>query len=199
VCRKAPGVRIPPHPPPYYNGQLGSRFKVKLKVFSGVYVAEASTFARLVSTNVPMVTSSKRKETILAVLAAGPRVPFTPVQIQKLLFLVDRRIPKLIGGPFFNFVPYHYGPFDKHIYALLEELKGEGYVKIEHDSNFRRNTYSLSDAGITKGKDHLSTFPPVAVDFVQKTIAFVLKSSFAQLVSAIYRAYPEMKANSVFA
>jgi uncharacterized protein len=135
----------------------------------------------------------------LAVLAAGPHVWFAPVQIQKLLFLVDRRIPTLIDGPFFKFVPYHYGPFDKRIYVLLEELEAEGYVKIQNDPNFRRNSYALTEAGREKGKDHLNTFPPDAVDFVKNTITFVLKTSFAQLVSAIYRAYPDMKVNSVFA
>lgn len=146
-----------------------------------------------------MITTSKRKEIILAVLAAGPRLYFTPVQIQKLLFLIDRRIPNLIGGPFFKFVPYHYGPFDKHIYALLEELQLDGYITIYHDSNFRRNAYWLNEEGVKLGEDYLSAFPSTAVDFIKKTIDFVLKSSFAQLVSAIYRAYPDMKVNSVFA
>ena len=143
--------------------------------------------------------AKEQKDFILAALAAGPRLFFTPVQVQKLLFLADRRIPHLVGGPFFKFVPYHYGPFDKRIYPLLEELQEEGYVSIYNDRNFRRNAYWLTETGVKVGKDRLSVLPPPAVDFLKKTADFVLKATFAQLISAIYRAYPEMRVNSVFA
>lgn len=145
------------------------------------------------------MASSKPKDMILAALAAGPEVWFTPVQVQKLLFLIDRRIPKLVGGPIFNFVPYHYGPFDKRIYPVLKQLEEEGLVKIQSDSNFRRDAYALTENGVKKGWNELNALPSDAADFIKRANAFVLKATFAQLISAIYRAYPDMKVNSVFA
>ena len=65
----------------------------------------------------------EKREIILAALAPADGVIHTPVQVQKLLFLIDKKIPHLVGGPYFNFVPYAYGPFDTEIYRLLEELE----------------------------------------------------------------------------
>ncbi len=45
-----------------------------------------------------------------AFAAAGPGAAFDPIRVQKLLFLIDREVTERIGGPFFHFRPYHYGP-----------------------------------------------------------------------------------------
>ena len=45
-----------------------------------------------------------RRETILAAMAAaGANTRFSPVQMQKLLFLLDREVPHFIAGPHFAF------------------------------------------------------------------------------------------------
>jgi hypothetical protein len=36
------------------------------------------------------------------------------------------------------------------------------------------------------------------VSYIEKLAGFVSKASFVHLVSSIYRAYPEMRVNSVF-
>ena len=66
-----------------------------------------------------------QKNIILASMAASDGATHTPVQIQKLLFLIDKKLSDELGGPFFNFIAYDYGPFDKEIYKLLEELASE--------------------------------------------------------------------------
>ena len=53
-----------------------------------------------------------------AFAAAGPGAAFDPIRVQKLLFLIDREASDQIGGPFFDFQPYHYGPFDRAIYSV---------------------------------------------------------------------------------
>ena len=48
---------------------------------------------------------------VLAALAAGgENATFSPVQVQKLLFVLDREASPHIDGPHFNFIPYDYGP-----------------------------------------------------------------------------------------
>ncbi len=54
-----------------------------------------------------------RKEWNLLVLAAAGGEPFQPVQLQKALFLLSRKIPPSFLGPdFYHFEPYNFGPFD---------------------------------------------------------------------------------------
>jgi hypothetical protein len=71
-----------------------------------------------------------RQEFMLAVLAAGNGEAHTPVQAQKLFFLLDRTVPAGIGGPWFNFQPHDYGPFDKAVYEDLRALAAKGLVAI---------------------------------------------------------------------
>ena len=63
-----------------------------------------------------------REEFILAAMAPGANYCYSPVQVQKLLFLLDRQIPREVNGPHFHFEPYHYGPFDSSVYSQLEQL-----------------------------------------------------------------------------
>ena len=68
----------------------------------------------------------ERSELVLAALAAGGKnASYSPVQVQKLLFLVDREGEKLVGGKHFNFVPYDYGPFDREVYDELARILHE--------------------------------------------------------------------------
>jgi hypothetical protein len=48
-------------------------------------------------------------------------------KVQKLLFLIDREIPRLVGGPHFNFQSYDFGPFDRDVYDTLEALAAQGW------------------------------------------------------------------------
>ncbi len=120
----------------------------------------------------------------------------SPVQVQKVLFLIDKEIPKLTGGPFFDFQPYDYGPFDKAVYDTLEELTRGGLVDAAPGLRWRR--YRLTDTGQQEGSKILGTLDRRASDYIKKVSKFVRALSFEDLVSAIYKAYPDMKVNSVF-
>jgi hypothetical protein len=137
-----------------------------------------------------------KREIILAGLAPAKGAPHTPVQVQKLFFLIDRNISDLIGGPFFDFQPYNYGPFDKEVYLTLELLEFEGLVKITSERTWR--TYMLTQEGQKIGDEILSKLPKKAQNFIINASKFVREHTFTQLVSAIYKAYPEMRQNSVF-
>ncbi|MBI3169599.1 MAG: hypothetical protein HYZ22_14035 [Chloroflexi bacterium] len=136
-----------------------------------------------------------RHQIVLAGLAPANETWYSPVQVQKLFFLLDQNISKSIGGPFFDFQPYNYGPFDKMVYETLEELAMQGLVQID---NGDRRQYQLTRQGLEEGKKILNGFPDKEKRYVVEVSEFVRKLTFAQLVSAIYKAYPEMKANSVF-
>jgi uncharacterized phage-associated protein len=137
-----------------------------------------------------------KKLMILAALASSDGVLHTPVQVQKLLFLIDREIPSLVGGPLFDFQPYNYGPFDKAVYSELSTLAEEGEVAIVPQNNWL--SYRLTEKGLETGKRILCSLPEQARDYIDRSSQFVRSLPFAELVSAIYAAYPEMRQNSVF-
>jgi hypothetical protein len=138
----------------------------------------------------------ERSKFVLAVLSSCPEAIYNPVQVQKLFFLIDRKISELVGGPYFNFTPYHYGPFDKQVYSDLEALSTEGLLAIEESSSYR--TYTTTKRGQTNGVDLLKDFPDKARGYIKELSDYVRGVSFNELVSSIYQAYPEMRANSVF-
>lgn len=138
-----------------------------------------------------------KQSVILAAFSTLKDKDFSPVQIQKLLFLIDKNIGDQIGGPFFQFLPYDYGPFDSDIYSVLNQLTEIGLLdSIETNRGWKR--YRLTPNGIVTGQKALSTLDKKFQEYVSTLSKFVSDLTFSQLVSAIYKAYPEMKVNSVF-
>lgn len=138
-----------------------------------------------------------KKDLVLAGLSASNDVDsYSPVQVQKLFFLIDKNAAQYIEGPHFNFQPYNYGPFDKGVYEVLEELERENLVEIFRDGNWRE--YKLTQNGKEIGRKILEQMDSKANKYFLDVSEFVRKHSFSEIVSAIYKAYPEMKENSVF-
>jgi uncharacterized protein YwgA len=143
-------------------------------------------------------TEFSREEILLAALSPAGGVPHTPVQVQKLLFLIDRNLAALIGGPKFNFEPYHYGPFDLEVYSTLQELAKQGLVEITRSGEGNWREYRLTPEGQSHGEGALAALDERARHYIQRVSDFVRRLSFTELVSAIYKAYPEMRERSVF-
>lgn len=139
-----------------------------------------------------------RKQLILAALAASNGAVHTPVQVQKLFFLLDKKFPPHAGGPWFNFAACDYGPFDRAVYDELENLEREGLVEITRTSDLRRKTYRLTPEGQCQGEEILKGLDTKLGEYLRRLSQWVRSLSFAELVSSIYREYPEMKVNSVF-
>ena len=139
-----------------------------------------------------------RTDITLAALASSDGEVFTPVQIQKLLFLLDKKIPGEIGGPHFNFRAYDYGPFDATVYHEIEALEAQGLAEVVKDESIRWSKYSATPRGVQRGRKILASFDHAVSDYIRALSTFVRGVSFETLVSTIYKEYPEMKKNSVF-
>jgi hypothetical protein len=137
-----------------------------------------------------------KRSVILMGMAPAAMDLHGPVQVQKLFFLIDRNMAEIIGGPVFNFQPYNYGPFDKAVYETLEALVQDGLVEIVPERSWK--SYRLTSAGQSEGEKLLAGIPDPYKAYVVNLSHFVRSLSFSQLVSAIYKQYPEMRANSVF-
>ena len=137
-----------------------------------------------------------RKELVLAALSAANGSAHSPVQVQKLLFLVQDNLGKWVGENHFTFGPYNYGWFDRAVYDELDDLAVSGDVEIRPESNWRN--YRLTTQGQEKGDAAREELPEAAQRYMAAASEFVRSLTFAQLVSAMYEAYPESRANSVF-
>ena len=144
----------------------------------------------------------KKKDFVLAVMGLFPDQTFTPVQVQKLFFLVDEKLPAYSdcpkGVPYFQFEPYDYGPFDRSVYDVLDSLRQEGFVDLIGNHWNPRRAYEVTNDGIKKGKLLVKQIPEAPRAYIKALGNWVFSVTFAQLISTIYQAFPEMKVNSVF-
>ena len=138
-----------------------------------------------------------KSERLLVSLSPARLEWYTPVQVQKLMFLNEKIPGNRFPGDGFSFQPYDYGPFDPKIYAELGALEGFGFIEIR-PSGKGWSKYRLTEAGVDRAEELSNTLETEIVEYLSKTSEFVRKLSFTDLVSSIYKAFPEMKINSVF-
>ena len=139
------------------------------------------------------MTPSRSDIVLPAMVPAPCDIWFDPVRAQKLLFLIDKEIPTLVGGPHFNFQPYNYGPFDINVYLELEALT-EGSC-VHTDRRLRHLRYRLTGKGLARGTTVMANIPDRASRFIERACEWMLVTSISDLLSAIYRRYPETAVN----
>jgi uncharacterized protein len=140
-----------------------------------------------------------RRDATLLMLSLADGAQYSPVQIQKAMFILSRESPEIFdAGSQFDFQPYDYGPFDKDVYAEIDALSRDGLALVGATLDLRRKTYAASDQGRRAAEGLRGRLSQDQLAFAQKVSSFVRRLSFADLVSAIYKAYPEMQENSVF-
>ncbi len=139
----------------------------------------------------------KQGEIVLAALAGGGwNNGFSPIQIQKTLFLIDEEAAEYIGGRCFNFAPYHYGPFDQAVYSTLDDLESQGLV--EQINTGRHRKFVLTKDGFNAGSKILKSMDPKPKNYIRRVAEWARSLSFQELVAAIYHKYPNMREKSVF-
>jgi uncharacterized protein len=120
----------------------------------------------------------------------------SPVQLQKVLFLLGKELPFEVGQNFYNFRPYNYGPFNKAVYQDAEALSYAGYVSIANLG--RLDEYSATPEGLNYAEQIKQSAPPRGVEYLSKVVEWAQSLTFSALVRAIYQKYPEYRTNSVF-
>lgn len=139
------------------------------------------------------------KDWALLVIDAAEHRGLSPVQLQKALFLLQRKFPAdNLGESFYNFIPYNYGPFDVQIYYDAEKLEKEGLISITPSAEHRWKTYRVALGGLRLASELRTEAPARVLAYLDYVVSWVLGLSFRELVSAIYAEYPEFRMNSVF-
>jgi hypothetical protein len=135
---------------------------------------------------------------MLAALAAPENKAFYPVHLQKAMFLIDHALPSLFAVRY-KFRPYDYGPFDRTVYSDAAALQQADLITIGREPSNWYRTYRVTDKGLERGQYLLLTgMDHASADTIRKITNVITPLSFEQLVAGIYRAFPNMKVNSVF-
>jgi hypothetical protein len=139
-----------------------------------------------------------RSDWNLLVLSAAGGAHLSPAQLQKCLFLLGKALPQVVGtDSFYNFRPYNYGAFDEAVYFDAGRLQQRGLARIDK-TNFGWNVYAASPQGLAVAQTLRQQIPAEVTDYVTRLVAWARSLSFADLVRAVYEAYPETRANSIF-
>jgi hypothetical protein len=131
-----------------------------------------------------------RQEYVLAVLAAGDGDEVTTTQVQKLFFLLDRKVPEQVGGPWFDFQPEAYGPFDLALAKELKALRDRQFVAMREERTGQR-FYRVTAAGRVEGHAQLAKLPTATADYIRQLSAWVSVLPFDTLVASILQEFPE--------
>lgn len=136
-----------------------------------------------------------RDELVLAAMTAGGlQASFNPIQIQKLLFLIDQELAEHVGGPHFTFEPHNFGPFDSQVYDVLAGLAAEHKIEINTEGQYW--LYWLTARGDVEGTNALSTLDDWVAESLYQCAHWVQIQSWHSLLTKIYSRYPQMRPNS---
>jgi len=137
----------------------------------------------------------KRADLLLKIIAAAHGEFVTPVQMQKVAFLVRMQFMEQLPEDYYSFQKYAYGPFCVDIYHDAEALQRIGLISISINQRGRWKQYAATVAGIEESLDKI---PVDIAQFIEETVDWARRLSFQELVRAIYQRYPTYRENSVF-
>ena len=140
----------------------------------------------------------KRKDWLLLVIAAAEGQELTPAQLQKSVFLLGEERQAAVDEDFYEFEPYHYGPFCLDVYLDAESLEKQDLVAIHINRTGRWQEYRATVEGIKRAKALEKSAEEDVVQFIKDKVVWARGLSFQELIKNIYRQYPRFRANSVF-
>ena len=139
----------------------------------------------------------ERKDwTLLAIASAGGE-PIQPVQLQKALFLLGRERAVHVPG-FYEFEKHNWGPFSKAIFEDAEKLEAEGLVVIVRLPWRSMKEYLPTEAGKRMAESFMKEVPGDSGSYLMRAVQWVRSLSFSELLTQIYKRYPEFRTNSLF-
>src|SRR5262245_8636135 len=119
----------------------------------------------------------------LVAIAAGKEKGLSPVQLQKILFLlgIEKRAEL---GDFYRFSAYNYGPFCKQIYEDAEILAEQGLVAITPATGRQFSVFIATAEGAERVDALRADAPPRAVKYLDSVVQWARSLTFGQLVRA---------------
>jgi hypothetical protein len=122
-----------------------------------------------------------REDWTLLVMAAARR-SLLPIQLQKTLFLLGQKFPRLTAGAFYSFRATSSGPISEEVSRDANLLAMLGLVSIDAIEPGGRG-YGLTPKGLERARDLESRADPEAIQFLRRTVAWVRTRSVEQLLN----------------
>lgn len=139
-----------------------------------------------------------RKDWLLLVIAAADGQELTPAQLQKTAFLLAEKQRDAVSDDFYEFEPYHFGPFCLDVYRDAETLENQGLIAIHINRTGRWQEYRATVDGLNRAVVLKESTNENAVQFIQNLVVWARSLSFQELIKHIYQKYPDFRRNSVF-
>jgi hypothetical protein len=121
-----------------------------------------------------------REDWTLLVVGASDGV--LPVQLQKSLFLLGQRFPKLSATGFYEFRPVGGGDFSEQIYTDVEALRKKGLVSVRFSDGTGGREYRLTPAGAKRAKKLEEQLRPELSQSLRKLVSWVTTRTLDQLL-----------------
>lgn len=131
----------------------------------------------------------KQKEFILTILSLLKNYTFSTFQIQKLFFLLEKRLETGL----FEFKPCIYGAYSFELQNYIDSMIDDDKIMIKNTNGIKH--YKINETDILEIE---SFFDEPKRQFVAKLADFVKSLTFKELSMSIYKEFPEMAVNSVF-
>ncbi len=124
-----------------------------------------------------------RQKILLSLLKAVDR-PVNRLELMKWSFLLRHESRTKGGATFYDFLPYHYGPFSFSLYQEIGKLQDQGFVKQSDDTHWEIG----EAAGLSPDRELEND----AMSLVKKHAG----KSVDNLLDEIYSKYPQFTVNS---
>ena len=144
------------------------------------------------------MSTPDRSDWPLLALEAAEDGALTPVQMQKVLFLLSKQALHLISTDFYDFEAYNYGPFSSQIYRDLAQNAREGKIVYDGAPNRNWSRYVITAQGKDRAYNVMAEVDPEVRDYLRTIVGWAKSLPFSELIGAIYKAYPEYAVNSIF-
>lgn len=139
----------------------------------------------------------KRRDWALLALSLSPDGALAPVQAQKAMFLLGQNTQTETADGFYHFEPYHYGPFDRNVYADLDTLIDEGLVQRKQSRRYSGTEFQITERGRARASRSAQESPELT-RYLESVVQWMRPLSFSTLVSSIYKYYPAFRVKSIF-
>ena len=124
-----------------------------------------------------------RQKILLSLLKAVDR-PVNRLELMKWSFLLRHESKTQGGASFYDFLPYHYGPFSFSLYQEIGKLQDQGFVKQSDDNHW--------EIGEVAGQSPDRELENDATSLAKKHAG----KSVENLLDEIYSMYPQFTVNS---
>ena len=123
--------------------------------------------------------------------------PIEPIRIQKGMFLFAKESGAK-QEQVYDFVPYNWGPCSFEIYDDLEDLLEKGLVEQIPVPGARWHRYLRTPLGKVSAEEIRANANPLVVQAQDDIRDTVTGTSFGDLLTHVYKKYPEYATKSVF-